>query len=112
VRRFFADGAPVGDVIYDTLSGCPDTPTLIDPMNATYRKTLSGEHVDLLEPQLRQGKRISSPPTPADARERAVSQLAALPPAHRRFLNPHRFPVGLEASLWQRRHELVLAARA
>jgi len=45
-------------------------------------------------------------------RARTTAQVATLSGGHRRFLNPHRFPVGLEASLWQRRTDLVLAARS
>ncbi len=113
VRRYLDDhGTPIGDVIYDSVTGCPDTATLIDQMDATYRKTLSGTAIDLLEPQLRGGQRVSPAPSLAESREHARTQVGHLSAAHRRFLNPHRFPVGLESSLWQRRHDLVLAARA
>ncbi len=113
VRRYLDDkGTPVGDVIYDSVTGCPDTATLIDQMDATYRKTLSGNSVDLVTPQLRAGQRVSPAPTLVESRELARTQVDHLSAAHRRFLNPHRFPVGLESSLWQRRHDLVLAARS
>jgi len=113
VRRYLDDkGVPIGDVIFDEATGCPADATLIDQMDATYRKTLSGPWVELLEPQLRQGQRVAAAIPLSAARDRTSAQVAKLSPGLRRFLNPHRFPVGLEASLWQRRHDLVLAARA
>ena len=113
VRRYLHDdGTPTGDVIYDTELGCPERATLIDPNDATYRKTLAGAHVDLVTPQLRGGRRVAPAEPLAALRARAIEQTQRLAPAYRRFLNPHRYPVGLEAALWQRRNELVLAARA
>jgi len=113
VRRFLdANGVPVGDVIFDEGTGCPATATLIDQMDATFRKTLSGTFVDLLEPQLRGGQRVAAPPSLAASRDRTRQQVGNLSAGHRRFLNPQRFPVGLESSLWQQRNDLVLAARA
>ncbi len=111
VRRFHDGAGPHGDVVFDTTTGCPDSPTLVDVMDATYRKTLAGPYTDLLEPQLHAGQRVAPAPALDAIRARAHAQLAALSPAHRRFLNPHRYPVGLESSLWQRRTDLVLAAR-
>lgn len=113
VRRFVdADGLPIGDVIYDEEAGCPADPTLIDPMDATYQRHLAGHAFDLLEPQLRGGVRVAPPPTLSAVRARALDEVGRLPTGVRRFLNPHRYPVGLESSLWQRRHDLILSSRA
>ena len=113
VRRFVdADGRPLGDVIFDEETGCPDEPTLVDPMDATYRRHVSGHAFELLEPQLRAGQRVAPPPTLAAIRARALAEVGHLPAGVRRFLNPHRYPVGLESALWQRRHDLVLSSRA
>lgn len=112
VRRFVdADGHPLGDVIYDEESGCPADPTLIDPMDATYHRHVAGHAFDLLEPQLRGGERVAPPPTLEAIRARAIDEVGRLPTGVRRFLNPHRYPVGLESSLWQRRHDLILSSR-
>jgi len=47
----------------------------------------------------------------AVARDRARQAVAALHPGVRRFDYPHRYPVGLERGLYDRRTGLILAAR-
>lgn len=120
VRRIRnSDGVPLGDVIYDEALGCPEHPTLIDPMDPTFSRSYSdlpGE--DLLVPAMRAGARVG-PPTGApvapdvaleEARALAIRERLNLPPNIRRFLNPHRYPVGLESALWRRRNDYVTAA--
>ena len=55
-------------------------------------------------------KKPGSMPSAA-ARERAQAALAGLHEGVRRLANPHRYPVGLERGLHERRTQLVLAAR-
>ncbi|HRE88601.1 MAG TPA: nicotinate phosphoribosyltransferase [Myxococcota bacterium] len=112
VRRVHSpEGTPLGDVIYDEALGCPDHPTLIDPMDPTFRRSyadLPGE--DLLVPVMRQGVRVH-PEVPLEtSRALATREREKLPLNMRRFLNPHRYPVGLEAALWRRRNDHILAA--
>ena len=45
-------------------------------------------------------------------RARVREQLGLFHSGVKRFLNPHRYPVGLESTLHERRTELILAARA
>lgn len=114
VRRFLGpDGAPVGDVIYDEALGVGEPAILRDPMDATFRRAFGPELAsrDLLEPVLRGGRRVAEPDPLATARTRARLELDTLPPAMRRFLNPHRYPVGLDEGLWQRRQRAILEAR-
>ncbi|MFO0746732.1 MAG: nicotinate phosphoribosyltransferase [Myxococcota bacterium] len=115
VRRFIgADGAPVGDVIYDEALGVPSPASLRDPLDATFRRSFSAdlESRDLLVPVLRGGRRVAAAEPLEASRSRARLELAALPGAMRRFLNPQRYAVGLEEGLWQRRQRYVLEARA
>lgn len=44
-------------------------------------------------------------------RQRRQQQLDALHPAIQRFDHPHRYPVGLEKTLYERKTDLVLKAR-
>ncbi|MCC6620885.1 MAG: nicotinate phosphoribosyltransferase [Deltaproteobacteria bacterium] len=114
VRRFTdANGAPVGDLIYDEELGVPPPARLRDPLDVTFRKVFGDELAvrDLLVPVLRGGRRVAEAEPLADARTRARLELACLPPNVRRFLNPHRYPVGLEETLWHRRQRYVLDAR-
>lgn len=46
-----------------------------------------------------------------ETRERTLAQLAAFGTRVTRFLNPHRYPVGLESSVHDLRTGLILSAR-
>jgi len=113
VRRFRRDGMFAADMIYEESLGAPETPTIVDPVDSTRRKRLEADmgFEDLLVPVFRGGKRVYEPPPPGDARRRADEQLAALHEGVRRFLNPHRYPAGIEKGLHDLRTELILAAR-
>ena len=115
VRRFFSTEGLIADAIYDEELGWPadGERSIVDPLDLTRRKEISrqAEHLDLLVPVLRAGKRVyESPPLPV-MRERALSEVARLPSGTRRFLNPHQYPVGLEPALHERKTQLVLEAR-
>jgi nicotinate phosphoribosyltransferase len=115
VRRFRdpASGLDVSDVVYDEEMPPGSSVTLVDPRDPTRRRTLPpGLDVDdLLVPLLRNGTRVSDPPTAAQARDHARAQLAQLPPACRRLSNPHEYPIGLEEGLAERRAALIVEAR-
>jgi nicotinate phosphoribosyltransferase len=113
VRRYESEAGFLGDVIYDEALGVPEAPCLVDPLDATYRKVFDAGQTgaDLLKPALRKGARVAPPVSLSLLREHARHELARLPAGVRRFLNPHRYPVGLEEHLFQRRQDLVLAAR-
>jgi nicotinate phosphoribosyltransferase len=59
----------------------------------------------------RGGARVRAAAPLHEARARARAAVATLHPTVRRFDNPHRYPVGLERGLHERRTALVLAAR-
>ena len=66
--------------------------TGIDPFDITRRRTHRADmpYEDLLVPVFRAGRLVyDAPPLPA-IRQRTFDQLALLPPATRRFLNPSR----------------------
>ncbi|HNS96861.1 MAG TPA: nicotinate phosphoribosyltransferase [Polyangiaceae bacterium] len=113
VRRFRLEGQAIGDMVFDELDAIPDSPTIVDPADATRRKVFSPDMTreDLLEPVFRKGRLVRESP-PIDAiRMRVKSQLEALHAGVKRFLNPHSYPVGLEEKLFNRRRELVFEAR-
>ena len=113
VRRFLQDGVFVGDMIYDLSAGAEPSRTMVDPLDATRQRTFADdlEHLDLLVPVYRGGRKVYDQPTALDARERARAQVASLHPTTRRFDNPHAYPVGLEHSLHALRTRLVREAR-
>ncbi len=120
VRRF--DG---GDMIWDELGAGeaapgrpgpeagPATRTIVDPADMTRRKTFDGTaaYADLLVPIYRGGKRVYDPPPLDEIRARREAQLAQFHPGIKRFENPHRYPVGLEQTLFDLKTRLVLEAR-
>ncbi|HEY3322350.1 MAG TPA: nicotinate phosphoribosyltransferase [Planctomycetota bacterium] len=114
VRRFENEnGSFSEDVIYDEELGLPDAPLMIDPEDLTRRRKIKpGQRgTDLLVPVFRAGKCVyQSPPLPA-VRERAQQQLQRFHGGVKRFVNPHRYPVGLEEKLHDRRLKLILKAR-
>ena len=112
VRRFLVDGQLAGDCIFDLSLGCASR-TLVDVVDPTRRKTLpeGTPFEDLLVPVLRKGAPVAAAEPLDDSRARTLQQLARVPVAARRFVNPHAVPVGLEPSLHDERTRLILEAR-
>jgi nicotinate phosphoribosyltransferase len=124
VRRYAAaprtngDGtasAHAGDMLVDELAPPPDDApaTMVDPFDPTRRKRFdaSCRWRALLEPVFRDGARVRPSAPLAEARDRAARELGEFHDGVRRFVNPHRYPVGLELGLYDRKTALVLAAR-
>jgi nicotinate phosphoribosyltransferase len=114
VRRFSDDNGFVADAIFDRDQAPKAGATIVDPIDATRRRVLSDDlrREDLLVPVLKAGVRVGPAPGLADIRARAQKQRESLNRATRRLLNPHEYPVGLEAGVHERRTQLVLAARS
>ncbi len=113
-RRFFNGGGQcVADMIYDELAPPHGRSTIVDPLDPTRRKILteSIRHEELLVPVFRRGKRVYDIPPLAESRERVHGQLALFHAGIKRFVNPHRYPVGLEEGLHERKTELILELR-
>jgi nicotinate phosphoribosyltransferase len=113
VRRFTDASGAVADMIVDEEVSQP-TRTMIDPFDPTRRRTLPDDSAftELLVPVARKGRRTGEPETLDRIRVRVQEQLGLFHPGIKRLLNPHRYPVGLESTLHERRTELILAARA
>lgn len=113
VRRFTVDGEFAGDMIYDERHPPVGEATIVDPLDMTRRKHFAPgvEAEDLLVPVFRGGVRVYHPPALAESRARTAAQLARFHSGIKRLVNPHRYPVGLEYGLHQRKTDLVLSAR-
>jgi nicotinate phosphoribosyltransferase len=115
VRRFRNEGGFVADAIYDTLTGIESDSacTIVDPNDMTRQKKIPAgtAYEDLLVPVFREGKCVYDQPPIAEVRERAIHQLAMLHPSIKRFRNPHRYPAGLEKTLFDLRNQLILKAK-
>lgn len=113
VRRFWADGEPLADMIYDTKHPAPATPVIVNPGDPTRRKRVpeGARSRDLLVPVFRAGRRVYEPPALAESRRQAREELTAFQAGIKRFVNPHEYPAGLDEGLYQRKTDLLLAAR-
>ncbi|MDF2773807.1 MAG: pncB2 [Geminicoccaceae bacterium] len=120
VRRYHETNADAsrggfsGDVLIDELSPpAPGDVTMVDPLDPTRRKRFAADcsYTLLLQPAMRAGTRVRQPEPLSAAQERARRELAAFHAGVKRLVNPHRYPVGLESGLHERKTALVLAAR-
>ena len=120
IRRFRDGSEFAGDMIFDvstepkpeTVRGKPKW-VIHDPVESTRRKSIEPgtPYEDLLVPVLRGGKRVYKAPPLSEVRARTQTQLAGFHEGIRRFVNPHRYPVGLDRQLHDLRAALVLDAR-
>jgi nicotinate phosphoribosyltransferase len=113
VRRYRAGSMFAGDTIYAVDRPPQGSVAMIDPMDPMRRDVMptGATTEDLLLPIFRRGKRVYTPPALSAVRDRTLAQLEAVPPGVRRFMNPHRYPVGLERNLFDLRTRLALRAR-
>lgn len=114
IRRFRGpDGFFAGDAIYDTTLGISGPYSLVDPTDVARHKTIEagapGE--DLLVPVFRGGKPVYPCPSLPDVQRRTKQQLDSLHPGIKRFVNPHRYPAGLEGRLHQLRFDMIAHAK-
>ena len=101
------------DLVYDVELGLPAQPMLVDPLDATRRRRVAPDLAweDLLVPVVRGGRVLYARPDIEAVRGRVQAQLGRFHAGIKRFVNPHRYPVGLEAGLHDLKTRLVLAAR-
>jgi nicotinate phosphoribosyltransferase len=114
VRRFFgADGRPEGDMIFNTAEPPEGACVIVDQDDPTSRRGFPCDAPceDLLVPVVREGAVVYEVPSLTEVRARSLAAVEAFGPAVTRFLNPHRYPAGLEKGLYDLRTRLILAAR-
>lgn len=113
VRRFFHEGEFIGDMIFNEGLTMKNDRLIVDPADMTRSKKIPANATpeDLLVPIFREGALLYEAPPIAQIRERARQQLSGFHAGIKRFLNPHQYPVGLEAGLHGLKTELILKAR-
>jgi len=113
VRRYSEDGAFTADMIYDEEAGLAKPAMIIDLLDHTRRTYLPPgvKYEELLVPVFRGGRRVYDCPPPAEIRQRASEQLGCCHAGIKRFVNPHRYPAGLEQGLHERKTALIQQAR-
>ena len=111
VRRYMQDGIANVDMIYDELNPLPDAPTIIDPLDSSHRRPGLPDYVDLLQPVVRNGILVGQQPTLDDIRQRVIDQRKLFHRSIQRLDHPHKYPCGLEETLFQLKTRLVHEAR-
>ncbi|WP_373521343.1 nicotinate phosphoribosyltransferase [Aquiflexum sp.] len=109
--RFIKNGKAVADMIYlENEDFAKSSFTIIDPIDPTKRKkiiTKGLEQEKLLVPIFSKGQKVYERPSLIKIKENATRNLNLFDKAHKRLINPHIYPVGLEESLYQLRTDLV-----
>jgi len=109
VRRFSLEGRYIADAIFDLSRPPPPRWRIVDPADPIRRKDIppEAEGEDLLQPIFRRGERVWAAPPLDETRARTGRELQRLDPGILRFVNPNRYPAGLEESLFERRQRLI-----
>ncbi|MDZ4832216.1 MAG: nicotinate phosphoribosyltransferase [Candidatus Melainabacteria bacterium] len=115
-RRFMSEDRSehfVADMIFDETIDLGGKFVIIDPLDFTRRKNIpqGTQFIDLLKPIFEAGKLVYEYPGFEATRKFVFEQLAEFHPGIKRLVNPHQFPVGLEAGLHALKTDLVLKAR-
>jgi nicotinate phosphoribosyltransferase len=107
-------GLFAADMLVDESVALPaGAAVMVDPVDPTRRRRFEPDAPfdALLTPALRGGRRVRDAGPLDAARARARAGLDGFHAGVKRLVNPHRYPVGLELGLSERRTTLVLAAR-
>ena len=110
VRRFRgAGGLIAADAIYDVDTGINLPTTIIDPSDSARQKHIPSGTAseDVLVSIFRGGSLVYQLPELIDVQKRTTEALGALNPSIKRFVNPHRYPAGLEARLYEMRSSMM-----
>jgi nicotinate phosphoribosyltransferase len=115
VKRFRAGDKNVADVIYDEAAGIAPGSGMTSLRDESKQMKLpppGADSSDLLVPVLRRGSPVYELPPLGQIRDRCRIELGCLPDGTRRFENPDEYRVGLEKSLYDLRHTMILESRA
>ncbi len=116
-RRYFSDEGGkcqnVADALYEVGAEPTGGLVIVDPLDPLHRRRISSklESRELLERVVSGGKRVIATPPLSDSRDKTREELDGFAAGIKRFINPHVYPVGLEAGLHERKMSLVLRAR-
>jgi nicotinate phosphoribosyltransferase len=113
VRRFLKGSENLADMIFDTLNPPAGEGAIADPLDPlSLKKIPSGtSYRDLLQPIFIKGKKVYDLPRLEAIRERTQLELSQFHAGFKRFLNPHRYIVGLEKGLYERKTALIRSIR-
>ena len=114
MRYYDDNGMFAGDVVFDEQHGCPQECVGVDPMDDTHRKRYAAQlkRERMLVPFVRDGRVVAPQIADVhDAKRRCGEQMAKLDNSIKRFLNPHRYPAGIEKGLFESRTRMIRELR-
>lgn len=113
IRRFFDKEHYTYDMMFDIHTHLSPDCTCLDPFDPAHiQKTEKEMHYqDLLVPVMRKGKVIYRSPSLVDIRRKTIQELERFPSTIRRFLNPERYFVGMEKTLYDMKMKLIRELR-
>ncbi|OPZ81710.1 MAG: Nicotinate phosphoribosyltransferase pncB2 [bacterium ADurb.Bin425] len=117
VRRFYTEERGVrtylADMVYDEESTCPPENMVVDPLDFTRRKAIAKgtKYEELLKPIFRGGQLVYKSPGLEAARKYREDRLKGFHKGILRLLNPHQYPVGIEAGLSKAKLALIMKER-
>ena len=105
LRRFRRGGENIADAILEEGTSVQGECVIVDPADTSRRETIGAdaEYEDLLIPVVRAGKVTVSRMSLEAIRKKTAENLAAFPSGIKRFIYPHRYPVGLELGLYRKK---------
>ena len=108
-RYFGRNGLFMADAIVDDGEPPERIESIVDPNDPHHQKTLFGytQAEPLLEPVMREGKVLREPPGLPLVRQRVHRQFELLHAGHKRFENPHVYPVGMSPRLQAIREAMI-----
>lgn len=110
VRRYSSSiHGYIADALYDIHSDLSAGCQIIDPLDPTRKRFLSGqmESRDLLVPIFKEGELVYQSPPLQEIRTHALNELSLFDRSIKRFQNPHNYPVGMESSLYALKLQLI-----
>ncbi len=114
VRRFYDNGRYIADMIFDETHQITEHYRIIDPMDATKRRTIDQNTMqfeDLLQPIFIQGHLVYQSPSIEATKALVKEGLNKFYKGVKRFVNPHTYVVGLHQDLYDKKMELILKLR-
>jgi nicotinate phosphoribosyltransferase len=105
VRRFHRGGENLADAIVEEGAAVYGECVIVDPADATHKEAIpaDAEPTDLLLPVMRAGKPVHAEVPLETIRKKAAENLGGFPAGIKRFIYPHRYPVGLELGLYRKK---------
>lgn len=113
IRRFYKNDENIADMIYDRDTQLKEQFRIIDPVSPTRERALpkGTAFKDLLVPIFKKGSLKYRSPSIHEIQKTTRKNLDAFHQGIKRLVNPHQYPVGLEASLYELKMKLVRQAK-